>query len=176
MVSSALVAHLLILAGCALSNGRSTKTQVAPIETVGIVPAPLKDVWAAWTTDEGITSWMVPTGRVDFRVGGSYRTSYNKGSDLTGPDTIENTILAYDPERMIAIKNAKTPASFPFKEAMSKTWTVIYFKDLGAKGTEVTSYMNGFDETDDSKKLREFFVKGNQQTLDALKKRFAGQG
>ncbi len=144
-----------------------------PIVTIGIVDASIKDVWAAWSTKEGICSWMVPSGTVDMRIGGLYRTSYSKGSDLKGPEVIENSILAYDPLRMISIKNTRVPADFPFKEAISRTWTVIYFKEIDAKHTEVTIRMNGYDASDDSSKLKAFFVHGNQASLDALIKRFA---
>ncbi|HLO98376.1 MAG TPA: SRPBCC domain-containing protein [Fimbriimonas sp.] len=153
-------------------NSAPHDESIFTIETTGIVPASLEKVWQAWTTSEGICTWMVPSGKVDFRINGSYRTSYNPGSDLTGPEVIENKILAYDPLRMITINNAKTPADFPFKEAMAKTWTVIYFKSIEANRTEVTVRMNGFDESSDSKNLKKFFTVGNKQTIDALVKLF----
>lgn len=148
-----------------------------PIVTTGIVPAPVKDVWNAWTTNEGIRTWMVTSGEVDFRIGGAYRTSYSKDSDLKGPDAIENTILAFDPMRMIAIKNTKSPANFPFKQAIAKTWTVIYFKDVDGQKTEVLVRMHGFDATADSVQMKAFFVQGNQSLIDALVRKFSpGKG
>jgi uncharacterized protein YndB with AHSA1/START domain len=144
-----------------------------PIVTVGTVAAPVKDVWAAWTTNEGIRSWMVASGEVDFRIGGTYRTSYSKNIDLRGPDSIENTILVFDPMRMISMKNTKTPANFPFKEAVAKTWTVIYFKEIDPLRTEVTIRLNGYDSTEESVKMKAFFVKGNQASMDALVRKFS---
>lgn len=143
-----------------------------PLVTIGIVPASVRDVWTAWTTTDGIKKWMVASGEVDFRMGGAYRTSYAPNSDLKGPDSIVNDILAYDPYHMIVIKNSKVPAQFPFKEAMSKAWTCIYFRAVDAKSTEVIVRMNGFDHTDESQKMKSFFKQGNQATLDALIKRF----
>lgn len=143
-----------------------------PIVTTGVVSAPLKDVWAAWTTNEGITSWMVASGEVDLRIGGAYRTSYTKGSDLKGKDVIVNTILAYDPYRMITIKTTQTPERFPFKEAMDKCWTVIYLEPEGEKQTKVVIRMNGYDATEQSQQMKRFFKTGNQQTLDALIQKF----
>lgn len=150
---------------------RATADQ--PIVTIGTVAAPVKDVWEAWTTNEGIRSWMVASGTVDLRVGGAYRTSYTKGDDLTGPNTIVNTILAYDPLRMISIKNTKAPDSFPFKSAIVRTWTVIYFREIDPKHTEVMIRMNGFDPTEESAKMKEFFVFGNRASMDALILKFA---
>lgn len=37
-----------------------------------IVPAPIEDVWAAWTTDAGIRSWLVEDSRIELQVGGRY--------------------------------------------------------------------------------------------------------
>ena len=160
-----------------LAQGQPPSTQVlataeAPIVTTAIVDADVKEVWKAWTTGEGIRSWMVAAGEVDLRIGGHLKTSYTKGSDLTGQDVIVNTILAYDPERMLTIRNTRFPASFPFKEAMPKTWTVIYLTPHGEHKTEVVVRMNGYDQTEESQKMKAFFRQGNQMTLDALVKRF----
>lgn len=147
-------------------------TAEEPLVHIGVVPAPVPDVWKVWTTTEGIKTWMVASGEVDFRIGGAYRTSYTPNSDLKGPDTIVNDILAYDPYRMIVIKNSRVPERFPFRDAMAKAWTCIYFRSLDARSTEVIVRMNGFDATDESQKMKSFFRQGNQATLDALIKRF----
>jgi uncharacterized protein YndB with AHSA1/START domain len=36
------------------------------------VPAPIEDVWWAWTTDAGIRSWLVDDSWIELRVGGPY--------------------------------------------------------------------------------------------------------
>ncbi|MBC8064172.1 MAG: SRPBCC domain-containing protein [Chlorobia bacterium] len=137
-----------------------------------VVDAPVKKVWEAYTTTSGIISWMVPKGEVALRVGGYLRTSYSKDSKLTGPDVIENTILAFDPERMISIKCTKMPDKFPFKKAMENVWTVLYFKPVGDKKTEVVCRMIGFDGTGESVQMKNFFRQGNQQEFDMLTKYF----
>lgn len=145
-----------------------------PIVTVGTVPAPVQEVWKAWSRSDEITKWMVPSGTVEMRIGGKYRTSYTKGSDLSGPEVIENTILAFDPERMITIKTTKTPERFPFKRAMESCWTVIYMEPDGPDKTRVAIRMLGYSADPESVKMKEFFTSGNQETLDALIKRFGG--
>lgn len=145
-----------------------------PLTHTAIVHAPVKEVWKAFTTTEGIKSWMVASGVVDLRVGGYLRTSYQPNSKLDGPDVIENRILAFDPERMLTIQNVRAPEKFPLKKAIEKVWTVIYFDAMGDK-TRVTTRMIGFDGSKDSTSLRRFFLDGNQQELDALVKRFAKQ-
>lgn len=53
-----------------------TATTLPPTERVvhgsATVAAPIEQVWAAWTTDEGIRSWLVDDSHIDLRVGGPY--------------------------------------------------------------------------------------------------------
>jgi uncharacterized protein YndB with AHSA1/START domain len=144
-----------------------------PLVHSAIVDAPVADVWKAFTTKEGITAWMVAAGEVDLRVGGSMRTSYTQGSDLTGPDVIVNTIISFDPMRMLSLKIAKAPERFPFKNAMQHVWTVLYFEPVEGTRTRVTCRMLGFTSDEESVRMRLFFQQGNQETLDHLVKHFA---
>jgi uncharacterized protein YndB with AHSA1/START domain len=144
-----------------------------PLVHSAVVDAPVAEVWKAFTTKEGITGWMVPAGEIDLRVGGKMRTSYTKGSDLTGPDVIENTIISFDPQRMFSIKITKAPERFPFKKAMQHVWTVIYFEPVAQSKTRVTCRMLGFDDEEESVRMRLFFLEGNRQTLEELVKHFA---
>lgn len=143
-----------------------------PLVTSGIINAPVKDVWTAFTTTEGIKSWMVAEGDVDLRIGGKIRTGYASGTDLNGPNAIENTIIAFDPEHMLSIRNTKAPEKFPFKRAVSEVWTVIYMEPVDKKSTKVTIRMLGYRREDEFIKMRRFFMDGNKQTLDELSQHF----
>ncbi len=148
-------------------------TATQPLVHTAVVPAPVSEVWKAYTTTKGITSWMVAAGTIDLKVGGLMRTSYTAGSDLKGPDVIENKILSFDPERMVSIQCVRTPARFPFEAAIKKVWTNLYFESAGEGQTKVTCRMLGFDGSNDSTQMRLFFMKGNQSELDGLVKHFA---
>jgi len=149
------------------------KIEIEPLVCSATVNAPVAKVWEAYTTRKGIESWMVSTGTVDLRIGGKYRTSYQKNSDLKGGDVIENTILAYDPERMLTMRNTKAPKQFPLAPALQKLWTILYFDSLDDTHTKVTCRMLGFTTDADSQKCKAFFRSGNQQELDELVKKFA---
>ncbi|MBS1718320.1 MAG: SRPBCC domain-containing protein [Armatimonadetes bacterium] len=159
---------LLVLANVGMSSDATT-----PIVASAVVSGPVAEVWKAYTTCEGLNSWMVAASAVDLRVGGYIRTSYTKGSDCTGPDVIENRILSFDPERMVSMQTVRTPERFPFKEAIKKTWVNIYFEPMGQTKTKVTCRMMGFDSTPDSVQLRKFFEQGNQLELDKLVEYFS---
>ena len=139
-----------------------------------VVNAPVEAVWNAWTTVDGIQSWMVAKADIDVRVGGLWRTSYTRDADLAGDAAIHHRILAFDPGKMLAFQTIKTPKNFPFA-GIVQTWTVVYLEPVGAGQTKVTVRMVGYGDDPESLKMRAFFDKGNQATLDALVKRFAAR-
>ena len=143
-----------------------------PVVAETIVEAPIGDVWTAWTTVEGMQSWMVAKASIDLRVGGLWRTSYTRDADLDGDAAIHHRILAFDPGRMLAFQTVKTPKTFPFPTAIRQAWTVVYLEPAGDGRTKVTVRMLGFGDDAESQKMRAFFETGNQVTIDALAKRF----
>ena len=158
----------VILLGSALLQAAS----VDPVVTTGIVNAPVDEVWKALTTREGIESWMVAKTEFELRVGATWKTSYSRNSTLDDDTAIHHTILAYDPGRMFSFRTVKYPKGFAFPNAIAKTWTVIYLEPAGEHQTRFTGRMLGFTDDEESRKLRAFFERGNQQTLDSLIKKF----
>ena len=77
--------------------------------------------------------------------------------------------------RMLSFKVTKAPLGFPFLNAMTNMWTVIYFEAQGEKATRVRDICMGFGEDDESRKMREFFNRGNAATLQQLQKRFTAK-
>src|SRR5262249_49414880 len=100
------------------------------------------------------------------------RTSYNKTSTLDDDGTIHQQLLAFDPGRMIAMRTVKPPKGFPFPDAILRTWTIAYLEPAGAMQTKVVVRMFGFSDDEESQKMRAFFERGNQATLDSLVRRF----
>ena len=147
---------------------------LGPLVHEGVVDAPPSQVWAAFTTSAGLRSWMAPVAEIDLRIGGRMKTNYNAQGTLDDPQAIENTILAFEPERMLSMKVAAPPVGFPFPNAIQKMWSVVYFQPEGAGRTRVRAVSLGFGPDEESQKMRAFFDKGNAQTLSQLQKRFAG--
>jgi uncharacterized protein YndB with AHSA1/START domain len=139
-----------------------------PLITEGIVDAPLEAVWAAWTTNEGLGLWLAPHVSIDLRIGGLMRANYNAAGALGDAQTIENTILAFEPERMLSIKVTKAPENFPFPNAVQHMWTVMYFDPHGESQTTVRVVGLGFGPDDESQRMRAFFERGNAATIEQL--------
>jgi hypothetical protein len=74
---------------------------------------------------------------------------------------------------MLAIQVTNPPEKLPFKNAIKKIWTVIYFEDAGPSLTRLRIVGNGYGDDEESTKLRGFFEKGNAYTLQKLQEKFA---
>lgn len=157
----------------AILSGGAAAQNVSPIVSEGIIEAPLDAVWAAWTTSEGLRSWLAPHAEIDLRVGGVMRTNYSAQGVLGDPQTIENTVLSFDPKTMLSIKVAKTPAGFPFPNAIQQMWTVLYFEETGPRRTQVRVVSLGFRPDEESQKMRAFFDRGNAVTMQQLQRHFS---
>ena len=160
----------LLLTCTSLVNGQEASTGVDETREVfeTEVDAGLDDVWAAFTTTKGLQSWVTPISDIDFKVGGKWRSNYSEGGTLGDAETIENTILSYDPKRMLSLKATGFPESFPFKEAAKDAWSVLYFESVSDSRTKVTVVGLGYNETEQSQKMRSFFKTANKYSMDQL--------
>lgn len=132
------------------------------------IDADVESVWQAFSTSEGLTKWMAPLADIDLRIGGKMRSNYNAKGELGDETTIENTILSFDPKRMISLKVTKYPSGFPFENAAKSTWSIFYFNELSPSRTKITVVGLGYTDEEDSKRMREFFESANKQVLDKL--------
>ena len=111
---------------------------------------------------------------VDLRIGGVIRSRYGSDGVLGDAETIENTILAYEPPTMMALRITKTPQSFPFKNAWKSTWTVITLTPVRRGKTLVRAASLGFGTDEESVAMRRFFEAGNQVVIESVQRHFTG--
>lgn len=140
-----------------------------------VIDAPAAAVWAALTTKAGVEAWMVAHAEIDWKVGGKMLTQYSAAGKIGDPNTIENIVLAFEPNRFYSIRVGKPPEKFPFKEAIKSVWHVIYLEDAGPGRTRARIVGLGYGSDDEAKKMRAFFEKGNSYTLKKLQEHFAGK-
>ncbi len=153
------------------SSARADDTR----ETMEVeIEAGIDEVWAAFTTTDGLKSWVAPLVDIDFKVGGKWRANYNPNGKLGDETTIENTILSYDPKRMISLKATGFPKGFPFIEAAKGTWSVFYFSPVSESRTKITVVGLGYTDTEQSRKMRSFFKVANKHSFDQLNAALTG--
>jgi len=159
------LALLTAVAGCFAAAAGGAEPQV----TEGFINAPVAEVWRIFTTSEGFLATGAAQADVKLEVGGEIRSHYDPKSKLGDAETIVNEILAYEPERMLAIRIKRAPASFPHRDAVAGTWTVIYFAPAGDM-TQVRIVGLGYNDSPASQAMRKFFADGNRWTLDHIAK------
>lgn len=166
----ALFTCLVAMGARAATTPGSEPASTGPQVTEGFINAPVAEVWGLFTTSAGYKATGVDKADVDLRIGGLIRTHYDPKGTLGDPETIVNEILAFEPQRMLAIRIKEPPASFPYREAVAGTWTVIYFTPAGQDMTQVRIVGLGYRDDDQSRAMRRFFEEGNRWTLDHLAK------
>jgi uncharacterized protein YndB with AHSA1/START domain len=141
----------------------------------GVVAAPIEEVWKIFATSEGYKVLGPALAEVDLKIGGTIRSRYGADGALGDAETIENTILAYEPPTMMATRIAKTPASFPFKSAWKNPWTVVTLVPLDGGKTRVRAASLGFGADEESVAMRRFFEAGNQSVIENVQRHFAAR-
>ena len=113
---------------------------------------------------------------VDLKVGGKMLTHYDPKGKLGDPNTIENIILSFEPKRMLSIKVANPPGEVPLQERDQDRVAsppLRAHRPEHARGSRSSAWATASDE--ESKKLRDFFDKGNAYTLKKLQEKFAAR-
>jgi uncharacterized protein YndB with AHSA1/START domain len=154
-----------------LTTSPCLSQSIEPLVHEGIVAAPIETVWNAWTTSEGLRSWLAPHADIELKIGGRMRSNYNAQGSLDDAQTIENAILSYEPLRMLSIQVSKAPDGFPFADTIRDMWTVIYFEPRARNQTLVRVVALGFIAGEQSQAMRAFFDRGNALTIQQLQAR-----
>lgn len=162
--------RLLATLACLLALAPSHANDAIVAE--GLVDAPVGEVWSAWTTAAGLRSWLAPKVDIDLRIDGLLRVNASPTGTLGDAATIENRILAFEPERMLAIRVSRAPADFPFRDEVAAMWTVLSLEAAPEGRTRVRIVGLGFAPDERSRRMRAFFEQGNAFTLARLQQRF----
>jgi uncharacterized protein YndB with AHSA1/START domain len=146
-----------------------TRTMHMSIE----VPAPAAEVWTALTTSEGWRGWAAPMAQVDFRLGGVIETSYNAAAVPGAAGNIRNEIVAYVPQRMLAIRNVQAPLKTSFDvPTFQSLHTVVFVDAVDDRRSRVSFVQPGYRSGEPWDTVYKHFAWGNAWTLEQLKLRF----
>jgi uncharacterized protein YndB with AHSA1/START domain len=127
------------------------------------VPAPVSEVWKAFSTSEGLSTWLFPSATVDLKPGGDWLVHFPGGSTGGG------TIVSFVPKKEIVIA-ALAPDKFPQVRA-ARTQAVFQFEPRG-NSTVVRLTQTGWKSGDEWTRAYEYLAAGNAQLLASLHHRF----
>jgi uncharacterized protein YndB with AHSA1/START domain len=131
------------------------------------VPASVDQVWDAFTTSTGVTSWLAPQATIEPRPGGKWEVSFGPGSSTGG-----GTIVLLQPKSLLAV-SALAPDQFPTVRR-ERTTAVFFFDAAGPKTTTVRLAQTGWQQGAEWDKAFDYLSTGNAQLLEALYQHFAG--
>lgn len=173
-IISAILTTSLTIRGIAQqvhNTSYSTATGERVLRLEAIVPAPIESVWGAWTTQEGLKSWIAPVVAVDFRVGGTISTNYDSKSRIGDAGTIKLPILNYIEKQLITLKvnlNDKFPSRV--RDEDQNLQEIVQIIDLGGGKTKLISSMVGWGTGKEWDETYAFFARGNEWTYQQFTK------
>jgi uncharacterized protein YndB with AHSA1/START domain len=128
------------------------------------VAGSLDDVWSAFTTREGLASWLWRDVRVEARPGGEWLAIFPQS-------TGGGTILSLTPKRQIVI-SALAPDRFPTVRE-TRTRATFEFSAVSHGATKVTLVQTGWKTGSEWDAAYDYLAGGNAELLNQLYQRFA---
>ena len=127
------------------------------------VPATVDEVWKAFTTREGLVSWLWSDARVDLKAGGDWLVIF-PGSTAGG------TIVSVEPQKRLVI-SALAPEKFPTVRS-ERTRATFEFAPATPSGTIVRLVQTGWKTGPEWDAAYEYLSVGNAQLFAQLRQRF----
>src|SRR5262249_14655580 len=123
------------------------------------IPAARADVWHAFSTSAGLSTWLTPAAVVDLRPGGEWTAHYPGGKTGGG------TIISFVSEKEIVL-SAMAPEEYPTVRS-TRTRARFTFESHG-NSTLVTLEQAGWQDGEEWDKAYEHLFSGNAYLLATL--------
>jgi uncharacterized protein YndB with AHSA1/START domain len=127
------------------------------------IPASQAAVWQAFSTSEGLSTWLTPDAVVDLRPGGEWTAHYPGGKTGGG------TIISFIPQKELVL-SALAPEHFPTVRAQRTTARFRFIPQ--GEATVVQLEQTGWKNGEEWDKAYEYLFAGNAQLLATLHRRF----
>ncbi len=156
----------LVLLAASLSATAAERT----LDKEVVVNATLDQVWSAWTTRDGITSFFAPDAKVEARPGGPFQIYMDPLADpgMRGADDMR--FLAVQPKRMLSF-DWNAPPSLP-EARLQHTVVIVRFNPVDEQHTQVSIHHVGWGDGGEWDKAYAYFDKAWPFVLGSLQKRF----
>ena len=138
-----------------LSSG-DNNTMERAIKLEVDVNAPLKKVWEAWTTAQGVRTFFAPDCEIDIRVHGKYDILFfpTAPKGLRGAE--DNWVLAIQEGKMFSF-TWDAPPQFP-ETRKQRTSVVVRFVELEKNKTRIRLTHSGWGEGKEWDETFEYFI------------------
>lgn len=101
------------------------------------VNVPVEVAWKAWTTYEGLKSFIGIENEIELCIGGKFEIYFlmNNPIGLRGSEGCK--VLSYLPQEMLSFSWNAPPQYKEIRESRYKTWVVVIFQRINESETEV---------------------------------------
>ncbi len=134
------------------------------------VPAPVADVWSAWTTTDGVKTFFAPEAKIELSIDGAYELYFDLEAPAGQQGSEGVTVISYLPEEMLSF-NWNAPPDFP-EIRKERTWVVVGFSAVDQSSTKVKISHLGWGETKQWDQVYAYFDRAWDIVLSRLKERF----
>jgi len=149
---------------------RAQALDIAPLTTEATIAAPQRDVWHAFTSNEGVRGFFAPASRIELRVGGPYEL-YFLLDNAPGSRGGEGAhILALEPPGRLMVTWIAPPSFGHLRE--QQMVIEISLEAVSRDRTRVRMVMAGFGRGSEWARVREYFTQALQNVLGRLAYRF----
>jgi PTH1 family peptidyl-tRNA hydrolase len=162
----------------AVQNRVNGPAQPAPararrIRKQAIVGAPVPNVWSAWTTREGVATFLAPEARIDLREGGAYEILFDLGQEpgKQGSEGCEIVSLR-EPNALSFTWNA--PPEIPEVRAAEKMRVDLGLRARGRDQCVVSLAHSGWKDGPEWDKAFAYFERAWDLVLSRLQRSFEG--
>ena len=138
-----------------------------------IVNAPIADVWAAWTTTRGASTWLAERTHISGELGGPFEVYFLQDAPYGGQGCEGCRIHALDPMKRIAFTWSAPPQFPSIRLPGLMTIVDISLEPVGATATRVTFTQYGWGVGGQWADVRRYFETAWDIPLGRLKHRFS---
>jgi uncharacterized protein YndB with AHSA1/START domain len=137
----------------------------------GIIPAPSRRSLEGVCHVGGLQSLWPRARRVDLRVGGVIRSRYRADGVLGDAETIEKRHRRVPRAAHDDDAHPEAARFVPVQGSLEEHWTVFTLTPTDS-GTHLRVASYGYGTDEESLAMRRFFERGNQQTIETLRRHF----
>lgn len=142
-----------------------------PIENSAVINAPINEVWAAWTTPEGVPTFLGFAADVHPQPRGVFRVVFAPEKSTPLERGNDGIVVAVEHQRMLSV-TWMTPMHMPNLKGNS-TSLVLYFDQIDdGRRTLVRLINSGYGSGPEWQAAYQYNIKGWDRVLSALEYRF----
>jgi uncharacterized protein YndB with AHSA1/START domain len=137
-----------------------------------VLDAPVAAVWAAWTTEAGITSFFAPGCHVESHVDGAYEIFFAPGAPAGQRGADGMRILGYEPQKRLSFTWNAPPRFASIRS--QRTQVVVELEAVGTQQTRLRFTHQGWGDGPEWDPVYAYFdAAWGGRVLPFLKYRFA---